>query len=149
MHEDLAASGGTGKYCFYKAQENIVTDNICSYQTEIKILGYIINLSGKAQTEIKEETSAKDLPSEMFLAQPATISKRHALTYHEMYNQFDTIFLTHQMYTDKKTIQDKSLQSNYDKAQFLHLLKMTQTFVSTQHSDNLGDKGHKILESLT
>lgn len=86
MHEDLAASGGTGKYCFYKAHKNIMSDNICSYQPEIKILGYIINLSGKAQTEIKEETSAKDLPSEMFLAQPATISKRHALTYHEMYN---------------------------------------------------------------
>lgn len=64
---------------FYKAQENIMTDNISSYQTKIKILGYIINLSGKAQIEIKEETSAKDLPSEMFLAQPATISKRHAL----------------------------------------------------------------------
>lgn len=86
MHEDLAASGGTEKMVFYKAQENIMTDNICSYQTEIKILGYIINLSGKAQIEIKEETSAKDLPSEMFLAQPAMISKRHALIYHEIYN---------------------------------------------------------------
>lgn len=63
-----------------------MTDNICSYQTEIKILGYTINLSGKAQIEIKEETSAKDLPSEMFLAQPAMISKRHALIYPEMYN---------------------------------------------------------------
>lgn len=47
MHEDLTAAGGTGKNCFYKAQENIMTDNICSYQAEIKILGYIINLSGK------------------------------------------------------------------------------------------------------
>lgn len=48
MHEDLTAPPGTGKNGFYKAQENIMTDNICSYQTEIKILGYIINLSGKA-----------------------------------------------------------------------------------------------------
>lgn len=34
MHEDLAASGGTEKMVFYKAQENIMTDNICSYKTE-------------------------------------------------------------------------------------------------------------------
>lgn len=74
-----------------------MTDNICSYQTKIKILGYIINLSGKAQIEIKEETSAKDLPSEMFLAQPATISKRHALNssrdvqlvWHNIFNTSD------------------------------------------------------------
>lgn len=43
-----------------------MTDNICSYQAEIKILGYTINLSSKAQ--IKEETFAKDLSGEMFLA---------------------------------------------------------------------------------
>lgn len=71
---------------FYKAQENIMTDNICSYQTKIKILGYIINLSGKAQIEIKEETSAKDLPSEMFLAQQPQSARDMPSIHQEMYN---------------------------------------------------------------
>lgn len=54
MHEDLTAAGGTGKNCFYKALENIMTDYICSYQAEIKILGYIINLSGKTWLKSKK-----------------------------------------------------------------------------------------------
>lgn len=59
---DLAAAGGTEKNCFYKAQENTMSDNICSYQAEIKILGYIINFSSKARLKSKKKHLLKVCP---------------------------------------------------------------------------------------